>query len=415
MRVLVAAYACEPGRGSEQGAGWNLVTQLARHHEVWVVTRANNEALIEAALAKSPVPNLHFQYADIASLLAVKRLPGGLYLYHYAWHLSLKPLASRLHRTIGFDVAHHLTLGSFRYPSGLAHLGIPLVIGPVGGGEETPLALWRSFGWRGMLIEGMRWASNRAALLDPLVRSSYRQAAFTLVVTRDTRDRLEGLVSPEKMQVLPQSGVDPAGQGAVSSRVQGTDALKVLYVARLVHWKGWDLALRGFAAARRIAPLTLTILGTGPEEKRVRALIDELGIIAAVTWIRRFDVIDEVYRLYRDHDVFLFPSLHESGGMAPLEAMAAGLPVVCLDLGGPGVSVTPDCGIAVPPTTTERVVDGMASALLKLARDPALRHRMGTAARRRATEDYSWETKAKAIADVYQRLMSDPSEQIERE
>jgi glycosyltransferase involved in cell wall biosynthesis len=140
-------------------------------------------------------------------------------------------------------------------------------------------------------------------------------------------------------------------------------------------------------------------------------LIDELGITAAVTWIRRFDVLDEVYRLYRDHDVFLFPSLHESGGMAPLEAMTAGLPVVCLDLGGPGVSVTAECGIAVPPTTPERVVDAMASALLRLARDPELRRRMGIAARHRATQVYSWEAKAKAIMDVYQRLLEHPTDE----
>ncbi len=404
MRVLIAAYACEPGRGSEQGAGWNLVTQLAKHHEVWVLTRANNQAIIEADLARSPIPNLHFRYTDVSYLLPIKRLPGGLYLYHYVWHLSLRPLAEALQRQIGFDVVHHLTLGSFRYPSGLANLGVPLVIGPVGGGEETPLALWRSFGWRGVLTEVLRWASNRAALLDPLVRSSYRQAAFTLVVTPNTRDRLAGLASPQKMQLLPQSGVDPGGQGSVSSGRQASDTMKVLYVARLIHWKGWNLALRAFAVAQAAAPLRLTILGTGPDEKRMRALIDKLGITTAVTWIRRFDVIDEVYRLYRDHDVFLFPSLHESGGMAPLEAMVAGLPVVCLDLGGPGVSVTAECGIAVPPTTPQRVVDEMASALLRLARDPELRRRMGTAARHRAAEVYSWEAKAKAITDVYQRL-----------
>jgi len=406
MRILVAAYACEPGRGSEPGAGWNIVTQLARYHEVWVLTRANNQAVIDAALARSPIPNLHFRYTDISSLLPFKRWPGGLYIYHYAWHLSLRTLADALQREIGFDLAHHLTLGSFRYPSGLADLRVPLIMGPVGGAEEAPLALWRSFGWRGKCIETLRWASNRAALLDPMVRSSYRRAACTLVVTRQTRDHLSSLVSPEKMQILPQSGVDPVGQGPVGSSGSASATMKVLYVARLIHWKGWDLALRAFAAARGAAALQLTILGTGPEERRVRDLIRELGISDAVTWIPRLNAIEDVYRLYRDHDVFLFPSLHESGGMAPLEAMTAGLPVVCLDLGGPGVSVTPDCGFAIQPTTTERVVAEMAAALLRLAQDPELRHTMGTAARQRARDAYSWEVKAQALDAVYRRLQA---------
>ena len=90
--------------------------------------------------------------------------------------------------------------------------------------------------------------------------------------------------------------------------------------------------------------------------------------------------------------------------MAPLEAMTAGLPVVCLDLGGPGVSVTPDCGFAIQPSTTERVVAEMAAALLRLAQDPELRHTMGTAARQRARDAYSWEVKAQALDAVYRRL-----------
>ncbi len=50
MKVLVSAYACEPGKGSEPGAGWNWVVAAARQHELCVLTRANNRESIEAAL-----------------------------------------------------------------------------------------------------------------------------------------------------------------------------------------------------------------------------------------------------------------------------------------------------------------------------------------------------------------------------
>jgi glycosyltransferase involved in cell wall biosynthesis len=405
MRVLVAAYACEPERGSEQGAGWNLVWQLARSHDVWVITRANDQQKIEAELAKKPNPNLHFLYHDLRGLLPIKRLPGGLYLYHYLWHLSLAWLAPDLHRRSRFDIAHHLTFGSFRYPSGLVRLGIPLVIGPVGGAEETPLALWRCFGWRGGLIEAIRWASNRAALLDPLVRVSYRKAAFTLAVTQQTRDRLLNLVAPGRIRILPQSGVDTVRQNVLRRADSPRDTIRVLYIARLVHWKGWDLALRAVAAARQRAMVELTVLGTGPEAKRLSALVASLGLRDSVNWIPRLEAVDDVYRLYREHDVFLFPSLHESGGMAVLEAMAAGLPVICLALGGPGVSVTEECGVLIQPTTPGRVVDEMASALLRLATDRDLRRKMGTAAERRVLEAYTWEVKARTIDEIYRQVV----------
>ena len=48
MRILAFAYACEPGRGSEPGAGWSWARMLAGLGETWVVTRANNREAIEA-------------------------------------------------------------------------------------------------------------------------------------------------------------------------------------------------------------------------------------------------------------------------------------------------------------------------------------------------------------------------------
>ncbi len=56
---------------------------------------------------------------------------------------------------------------------------------------------------------------------------------------------------------------------------------------------------------------------------------------------------DELFRLYQTHDLLLFPSLHDSGGFVALEALAHGMPIVCLDLGGPGDLETSDCGIVV--------------------------------------------------------------------
>jgi hypothetical protein len=65
LRVLVSAYACEPEKGSEPAVGWNMVGQIARFHEVWVITRANNQEPIEKALATKPLPNVHWVYFDL--------------------------------------------------------------------------------------------------------------------------------------------------------------------------------------------------------------------------------------------------------------------------------------------------------------------------------------------------------------
>lgn len=60
-KILVSAYACEPGRGSEGEIGWSIVHELSKHHNVWVITRANNKVVHDAAFVQEKKPkNLFF-------------------------------------------------------------------------------------------------------------------------------------------------------------------------------------------------------------------------------------------------------------------------------------------------------------------------------------------------------------------
>lgn len=59
MKLLLSAYACEPGLGSEPGVGWNSALEAARFHDVWVLTRAANRKAIEQV--PSP-PRVRFIY-----------------------------------------------------------------------------------------------------------------------------------------------------------------------------------------------------------------------------------------------------------------------------------------------------------------------------------------------------------------
>jgi glycosyltransferase involved in cell wall biosynthesis len=83
--------------------------------------------------------------------------------------------------------------------------------------------------------------------------------------------------------------------------------------------------------------------------------------------------------------------------------MAAGRPVVCLDLGGPALQVTADTGIKVPATSSAQVVNDLADAITLLARETALRVCMGEAARRRVQEYYSWEEKGDLMSALYEK------------
>jgi len=403
-KVLISAYACEPGQGSERGVGWNWALQAARCHEVWVLTRSAARPAIEAALQKSPVPTLHFVYHDVPRpwSLVLKHEGNGGYPHYYAWQLSALGRARSLHAQIGFDLAHHSTYAGFRFPSFLFALGLPYVWGPVGGGDRAPLRFLRTFGIGGALRQLLRDLSNLFARIDPLVRMTARGAKVIVVATPATRTALPPGVQ-EKTVIEFQSALR-AGEVAVCER-RPHDGFRVVYLGRLLYWKGLHLGIRAIAEERKARPdITLTLVATGPEEDRLRKLATRLGLSNAVQFrgeMTRSEALEQLV----EHDCLLFPSFQDSGGFAVLEAMAAGLPVVCLDIGGPALSVTDDTGIKVRAQTPAQVVADLAKALVKLAGDESLRRSMGEAGKRRIDEAFLWDRKAHVIDALYERAL----------
>jgi glycosyltransferase involved in cell wall biosynthesis len=116
-----------------------------------------------------------------------------------------------------------------------------------------------------------------------------------------------------------------------------------------------------------------------------------------VNWIAQ----EGLFREMAECDVFIFPSLRDGGGLVVVEAMAAGKPVVCLDLAGPGLHVTEACGVKVAAHSPEQAIRDLAGALERLYADPALRRQMGRAARQRAEQVYDWDRAADRIIEAY--------------
>jgi glycosyltransferase involved in cell wall biosynthesis len=402
LRILLSAYACLPHHGSEPGIGWDWATRLARAgHDVWVLTLEFNRAGIEAALGAHPPQNLHFIYYELPLRgRASGTVPARWMRLHYAlWQFGVYRRARALCREVRFDVIHHLTYGVFRHPSFLAFLGVPFVFGPVGGGESAPRALRRTFPLRGYVLDLLREAANRLAGVDPLMRAVYRRSAILLCKTGETLRRVPGRFRA-KCMVRTELGTEEAPVALRGTRGGG---LRVLYVGRLVYWKGLHLGLAAFATFRKTHPdATLTVIGSGADEAWLRERASELRIEPAVQWHARMPQ-EKLMQAYLRHDAFLFPSLHDSSGNVVLEALARGLPVLCVDAGGPAVLVDDSCGFRVAPNSPAEVVAGLADGLSMLADDQALAAAMGDAAVRRAQQQFSWTRQISHMEALYLR------------
>jgi glycosyltransferase involved in cell wall biosynthesis len=405
MKVLLSAYSCEPGKGSERGVGWNVVREVARYHEVWVLTRPDeSKEAIEAELERNPVPNLHFVYFTLPFWQDSLSLgqSGAMQLHYYLWQIQAYFVAKKLHQDIGFDIAHHVTFVRYSSPSFLAFLPIPFIWGPVGGGESAPLPFWQDFSWKNKLYETARWAWRSIGELDPFTGWTARRSAIAYATTKDTAQRLTRLHAP-RIEQLSESGMLLSELEQLSQYGTSLDSpVRFMNVARLLHWKGIYLGLQAFAQAN-LPDAEYWVVGEGPELARLQALAVDLGIELQVKF---FGLLprEEVLLKLGQATALVHPSLHDSGGWVPLEAMAAGKPILCLDLGGPSELVSPETGIKVAAAQPEQAVQDLAAAMNTLAHDRALCLKMGQAGQQKIRDRYSWEAKGKHFAELYQTL-----------
>ena len=406
MKVLMSAYACEPGRGTELGVGWNTAWEIAKSHEVWVLTRPDDgRESIEAELQRHPNPNLHFVYFTLPVFGSIWRSGGAIafVIHYYFWQVQAFFVARRLHEKIHFDVAHHVTFVRHSSPSFLALLPIPLIWGPVGGGESAPATFWQDFSFGNKVYEILRSAARWFGERDPFARMTARRSALVRVTTEDTAIRVRQM-GAKKVEIFPEASLTKEEIARLSQcATSNSTAVRFISMGRLLHWKGFHLGLRAFAQAG-IPDAEYWVLGEGPDRQRLEALVAELGIADRVKFWNRLPRDEALQQLGRC-TALVHPSLHDSGGWVCLEAMMAARPVICLDLGGPAVQVTEETGVKVNAHDPDRAVQGLAAAMIRLANDPELRLSMGQAGQLRVKEFYNWEIRGQQMCQLYEDVV----------
>ena len=405
LKVLISAFACRPGKGSEPEVGWCWAIGMARFHDVTVLTQLKHRPGIDAGLAALPpdAPRPNFHYFDGGEKIAwLRKRFGGVRLFYIWWQKAAWKVVEQLHEEIGFDLMHHITFAGYRYTTAVWGHGVPCVWGPVGGMESVPLRLMPLDNPLALLSELMRNLSNdiQAMPFHVLPRRA-ADSSVVLVSTRETQKVFEALSAHPIL--MPTVGID---EKVISKRplTAPTGTLELLFVGQIISLKGLDLAIHALRASGTSA--RLTFIGSGSYQMKAAAMARRLGIESQVIFPGRVPR-EQVLQEYEKYHVFLFPSLHDSGGLAVLEAMAQGLPVICLDCGGPAISVRDGCGIRIPMLGRKKVVEQIAGAIQTYDRDRARVAADGQRARESVTEHYEWNRKYPEMDAVYAEATHD--------
>jgi len=416
LRVLVIAEAANPIWVSVPLVGWNTANALRAVADTHIVTQVRNR---QAIASQGLVEGRDFTAIDSEALAApfyrmADRLRGGAgkgwttvtalqsLSYPYFEHLVWRRFGASI-KAGAFDLVHRVTPLSPTSPSLLARrcrqAGVPFLLGPLNGGLP-----WHP-DFRRERIKEREWLSfvRKAYSFLPMVRSTYRNASAIIAGSTHTASELDRFKRPTIY--IPENGIDTERFAFAARNRSSGDPLNLVFVGRLVPYKGADIAIEACRSLLQSGRAKLDIIGDGPDAAALRSLVDRLGINEAVT-LHGWKTHEEVAQHLQRADMLIFPSVREFGGGVVLEAMASGVVPLVVDYGGPGELVNRATGFAVPIGPRHALVERVEEAVNAVARGDHDLSTMSSAAAKRVEALYSWRAKAEQIRSVYEWLLA---------
>ena len=404
-KILIAAYACNPYSGSEQGVGWGWVSAIAEKHDVWVIAGALYRNDIEKEISKNAdcCKNIRFYYVPRIRWLWLEKVWPPAYLWTYRiWQKEAYKLSVKLNEEIDFDIAHQLTYVGFRVPGYLWKLDIPFVWGPIGGLENTPWKFLTVMGLRGFIYYAGRNIINslhKRYLSGP--KMAFKKAHGGIIAATQGIRREILRWYGEESDVICEIGPPPEVADSYSLREPG-ESLKLSWSGLHLPGKALPLLLRAVAALPDNFDWQSDILGRGPLTKKWQKLAIKLGIDNRCNWAGWLSR-DRAISIVHNSHIFVITSLKDLTSTVLLEALSQGVPVICPDHCGFSNVVTGDCGVKIPIESPNQFVSDLSAAIRSLAENEEERRRLAKGALQRI-KDFSWEKKAELVDSIYRRI-----------
>ena len=399
----MSAYACEPLKGSEPAVGWNWVIELARINRVHVITRANNQAVIERHIPIEVKHNLVFHYYDTPNLIKrLKKKDKGLYFYNLCWQIGILKIAKKIAEKENIDYSLHLTFGSMWMPTFLPCLKIPFIWGPIGGGECVPKSFLSVLPFKQKIIQTFRYVLNATTILNPFITYPCWRAKTILVRTPNTLNAIPRCFR-QKARILLETAMEESVFD-YEKKEYDAENVRIIISARLISIKNIPTAIRAFRYVKTDKKWSLIIVGSGPDLKIIKKEIatQRYDNVEIIPFMPRNEVLQKMVV----SDIFLFPSLKEGGSWALMEAMAMGLPVVCVNWAGMAVETSDESAIRIPVTNPKQMEKDMGNALISLIENPDKRRELGMAARKRVETTFRWKNKGVFMENLFAELDS---------
>lgn len=406
MNILINAYACAPNWGSEQGMAWHWITELAKMHNLYVITEGEWKKEIEEAVALLDVKdNIHFYYNPVSDKIRSMCWNQGdwrFYWYYRKWQKKTLTIARQICSEHRIDIIHQLNMIGFREPGYLWSIyDTNYVWGPVGGMEIVPLSYLSGMPLSKKIKYIVKNMLNHLQIrYSTRVCKAIHRAGIVIAATQGTYNSFVKLhhIKPVYMN---EAGCTISEQHTAHNF--NKNHIDILWVGRFLDTKKLDIAIRTIAKVKDL-PVFLHIVGSGSntENTMYQQLADKMGISDNIKWYGKL-ANKKVQEMMNQMDLFLFTSVLEGTPHVVLEAITNCLPILCIDTCGQGQLVNEAIGWKVPLTNPQQNSTDFAAILrhIIINRDEIKQKSDNCKQRQR---ELSWENKLVTMNKIYQQL-----------
>lgn len=410
LKVLINAYACSPGMGSEPGMAWNWVKNLAKFCELYIITEGEFRERIEAVVPTlEQGANMHFYYNPVSDEIRKMCWNQGdwrFYKYYRQWQWKTYLMAKDICGKEKIDVLHQLNMIGFREPGYLWKLskenGAPFVWGPIGGLKQFPTAYLKGAGLKMQLFMRLKnflniWQLKHEKRVDEALKT-VRLLISSIPDSYRALKKYKGLES----MVIPETGCFLSDD--ISTDRFDDEEFHIMWVGKFDFRKQLPLALQAVALAKN-PKLKLDVYGSGSvgQVEMAKRMGEELGISQQVIWHgnQKNDVIMEAMRKAQ---LFFFTSVNEDTSTVVLEAVSNRLPVVCFNACGMSAVIDDSVGRKIALSHPSQSAHDFARILNELESNRALLKHLSENCKQRQM-DLSWEAKARMVVEEYEKII----------
>jgi len=421
LNILISAHELNPYGGSECAEGWNVVTGLAKYHNITVLHASGSQfnahsyedAINDYFSKNENIYNINFisigqtKFTKLLSTIN-KRINshrgsiGSPFLYYYGYSLWQKKaylVAKDLCKKSKFDVVHHLTSISFREPGLLWKLGIPFVWGPTGGLSKIPFEFYNLIGYKAYSKEFVRNCINYIQFYSNVrINMALKRSDIIYTFSKEDKNLFFKRTGKSPKVLLDAATFIINSEDPVPSNQ--SLPLNAVWCGELIKRKSLEIVLYAINSDQLLKKnIKLRIIGGGPLMQYYKLLSTELGIEECIEWMGKVDR-KTVFNTMAKSDVLIHSSYREGTAHVITESLSHGLPVICHDINGLSIAINENCGIKIPLISPKNSITGFKNALVSLINNPAELKKLKIGAINRAKE-LTWDKMVETISNDY--------------